>query len=88
MIPRESDRVLSQIAATLQNIHDTQREQTAPVALEAKVDDIIRILVAIYMKDGTKEDTERLAALQVDVEVVAAAEKLLIADARRNLAGG
>lgn len=35
MIPRESDRVLSLIAATLQNIHDTQREQLA-VAKETK----------------------------------------------------
>ncbi|MCY4058020.1 MAG: hypothetical protein OXG44_08460 [Gammaproteobacteria bacterium] len=35
MIPRESDRVLSLMAATLQNIHDTQREQLA-VAKEIK----------------------------------------------------
>ena len=36
MIPRVSDRDLSLMAATLQNIHDTQREQIA-LAKETKV---------------------------------------------------
>ncbi|MCY4058021.1 MAG: hypothetical protein OXG44_08465 [Gammaproteobacteria bacterium] len=52
------------------------------------MDNLCKVLIAHYMKDGTYEDIERLMALQLDDEVVDAAKKLLAADARRKIGIG
>ena len=56
MIPRESDRQLSLIAATLQNIHDIQREQLV-VAKDTKavLERMHRTLADINMQTSAIE---------------------------------